>query len=41
VEPLQGAVEDKTVNSVPEIELCALGERSVLHGLRAACNGST
>jgi glucokinase len=41
VKPLQDAVEDKTVNEVPDIELCALEEEPVLHGLRAACNGKT
>jgi glucokinase len=39
VEPLADDVEDKVVNQVPEIELCALDEKSVLHGLRAECNG--
>lgn len=39
VDPLQDHVEDKVVNRVPDIETCSLGERSVLHGLRAASNG--
>lgn len=39
VEPLEEDVEDKVVNKVPDIEICALGEESVIHGLRAVCNG--
>lgn len=39
IEPLKSDVDDKTVNKVPEIESCALGKQSVLHGLRAECNG--
>lgn len=38
VEPLEKQVDDRSVNKTPEIELCALGDRSVLHGLRAVCN---
>jgi len=39
VEPLGKQVDDRAVNKTPEIEVCALGDRSVLHGLRAVCNG--
>jgi len=39
VEPLEKQVEDRAVNKTPEIQLCALGDQSVLHGLRAVCNG--
>ena len=39
VDPLEKQVADRAVNKTPEIELCSLGERSVLHGLRAVCNG--
>jgi glucokinase len=39
VEPLENHVDDRSVNKTPDIEVCALGERSVLHGLRAVCNG--
>lgn len=39
VEPLEGEVEDKVVNQVPLIETCELGEKSVINGLRAKCNG--
>lgn len=39
VEPLGKQVDDRSVNKTPEIELCSLGDRSVLHGLRAVCNG--
>jgi glucokinase len=39
VDPLEKQVGDRAVNKTPEIELCALGDRSVLHGLRAVCNG--
>ncbi len=35
---LEEEVDVKTVNSSPEIEVCGLGDRSVLHGLRAICN---
>ncbi len=37
VQPLQNLIKDRTINEEPEIELCALGEHSVLHGLRASC----
>lgn len=39
IEPLKDQVEDDSVNRTPEIEPCELGEKSVLHGLRAVCNG--
>lgn len=39
VEPLEKQVDDRSVNKTPDIEVCALGDRSVLHGLRAVCNG--
>ena len=39
VDPLEDSVEDKTVNKVPSIETCSLGDKSVIHGLRAVCNG--
>jgi len=38
VEPLEKQVEDRAVNKTPEIQLCALGDQSVLHGLRAVCS---
>lgn len=38
VDPLEEDVDDKTVNKVPEIETCSLGDKSVVHGLRAVCN---
>lgn len=41
VEPLNDDVEDKVVNKVPDIELCSLGDESVIHGLRAVCNGKS
>lgn len=40
VDPLQEKVEEESVNEVPEIEVCDLGERAVLHGLRGVCNGN-
>jgi len=39
LEPLRDGVEDEAVNRIPDIELCSLGEYSVIHGLRAVCNG--
>ena len=39
VAPLEEEVEKKSVNKTPEIGLCSLGEKSVIHGLRAVCNG--
>lgn len=39
VEPLEDAVEDQIINRKPDIELCALEEEAVIHGLRAVCNG--
>lgn len=39
VDPLEDQVDDRAVNKTPEIEICELGDRSVLHGLRAVCNG--
>ncbi|WP_414837790.1 ROK family protein [Candidatus Nanosalina sp. VS9-1] len=39
VEPLEERVEERSVNSTPEVDLCSLGEKSVIHGLRAVCNG--
>ncbi|MFB6242308.1 MAG: ROK family protein [Candidatus Nanosalina sp.] len=39
VKPLKDQLEEHSVNRIPEIELCDLGERSVLQGLRAVCNG--
>lgn len=39
VDPLEGEVEEKSVNEAPEIGICSLGEKSVIHGLRAVCNG--
>jgi glucokinase len=39
VEPLQDDVDDKVVNEVPEIKVCALDDKAVIHGLRAVCNG--
>lgn len=39
VKPLRKEVKEESVNRVPDIELCDLGERSVLQGLRAVCNG--
>lgn len=36
---LQERVKSESVNEVPDIEICELGERAVLHGLRAVCNG--
>jgi len=35
---LEEEVDVRTVNTCPEIEVCGLGEKSVLHGLRAVCN---
>ncbi len=29
----------QSVNKAPEVEKCSLGEESVIHGLRAVCNG--
>lgn len=39
VDPLEKQVDDRSVNKTPDIEVCALGDQSVLHGLRAVCNG--
>lgn len=39
LKPLREGVEDEAVNKIPEMEICSLGERSVIHGLRAVCNG--
>ncbi|MFB6191403.1 MAG: ROK family protein [Candidatus Nanohaloarchaea archaeon] len=39
VEPLERGVEERSVNTAPDIETCALGEEAVIHGLRAVCNG--
>lgn len=39
LEPLREGVQDEAVNRIPEIGLCDLGEQSVIHGLRAVCNG--
>lgn len=39
VEDLRERVEKEAVNEVPDIEVCEMGERAVLHGLRAVCNG--
>ncbi len=38
LEGLEESLSKKSVNETPSIELCGLGERSVLHGLRAVCN---
>jgi len=38
LEPLKNNVPAETINKAPEISICDLGERSVLHGLRAVCN---
>lgn len=39
LEPLKNEVKDEAINRPPEISLCDLGEQSVIHGLRAVCNG--
>ncbi|MFB6174441.1 MAG: ROK family protein [Candidatus Nanohalobium sp.] len=39
LEPLRNEVKRESINRPPEIELCDLEEYSVLHGLRAVCNG--
>lgn len=39
IKPLRNEVEGESVNRIPEIEICDLGEKSVLQGLRAVCNG--
>lgn len=39
VDPLEEEIEIRSINETPDIELCSLGEESVIHGLRAACNG--
>ncbi len=39
VEGLEEEVDVKTVNRSPKIETTSLEEQSVLHGLRAVCNG--
>ena len=39
LEPLRNKVGSEAINNVPDITLCSLGEESVLHGLRAVCNG--
>ncbi len=39
LEPLRDSVSDQVINGVPEIELCQLEEKAVIHGLRAICNG--
>lgn len=36
---LEDEIEDLTVNEVPEISICSLDEKAVIHGLRAVCNG--
>lgn len=41
IEPLKDEVEEKTVNSAPQIKKCDLGDEAVIHGLRAICNGKT
>lgn len=39
VDNLEAKVDGLTVNKTPDIGLCSLGEKAVLHGLRAVCNG--
>lgn len=39
VDGLEEEVDVRTVNSPPSVEVCGLEEKSVLHGLRAVCNG--
>lgn len=39
LEGLKDRVEQEAINKAPEIGICDLGERSVIHGLRAVCNG--
>lgn len=39
LEPLRNEVEQESVNKAPDIDLCSLNEKSVVHGLRAVCNG--
>ncbi len=38
LDPLEEQVEENSVNIRPEITLCDLREKAVLHGLRAVCN---
>lgn len=38
VTPLEDEVESRCINSIPSIEVCSLGEKAVIHGLRAVCN---
>lgn len=38
IEPLKHKLEEQTVNKAPKIEKCALGEESVIQGLRAIAN---
>lgn len=39
LEPLKKEVKEEAINRPPEIALCDLGEKSVIQGLRAVCNG--
>ncbi|MFB6203256.1 MAG: ROK family protein [Candidatus Nanohaloarchaea archaeon] len=36
---VEDEVRSAAINEVPEIEICSLGEKAVIHGLRAVCNG--
>lgn len=40
VEDLETEVEKRTVNAMPELDTCGLGEKSVIHGLRAICTNN-
>jgi glucokinase len=39
LEAVEGGIKDDTINELPEMTLCGLGEIAVLHGLKAACKG--
>ncbi len=39
VDGLQDRIREESVNGVPEIRLCSLREKAVIHGLRSICNG--
>lgn len=36
--PLKEQLDESTINNTPEIKRCSLGDKAVLHGLRAVCN---
>ncbi len=39
LKPLRDSISDQVINGVPDIKLCHLEDKAVIHGLRAICNG--